>query len=285
MDESGGLENRWGATSRGFESLPLRHSRYNFCGIPCGHGRQLVEHHHRMHRALAVVGLLILVAGPWLSHTQAANENPDVVIDGKTDAGRRYLMQLHNKTVSRDCHTWQNDDPRVLAVVPLKIVTHLWIGTRYSDVNGLGVQDIHKTYVVDDVSVGGTRLQGVVKIRIPTIDVESEQPCFDKMVGLTIKGHDETHKGVYDDTTWEMTVTEVKIQFLIKPRNTNADDLVETGEALVTILFREEYQTMVFRKTVEHLWALPGSLALMILWAFSAWSVKKIRIKGRCCCR
>ena len=25
MDESGGLENRWGATSRGFESLPLRH--------------------------------------------------------------------------------------------------------------------------------------------------------------------------------------------------------------------------------------------------------------------
>ena len=25
VDESGGLENRWGATSRGFESLPLRH--------------------------------------------------------------------------------------------------------------------------------------------------------------------------------------------------------------------------------------------------------------------
>ena len=25
MDESGGLENRWRATSRGFESLPLRH--------------------------------------------------------------------------------------------------------------------------------------------------------------------------------------------------------------------------------------------------------------------
>ncbi len=58
MDESGGLENRWRATSRGFESLPLRQPLDNdtfqgllsFIGMPVHNDEvETVKEYHLEH--------------------------------------------------------------------------------------------------------------------------------------------------------------------------------------------------------------------------------------------
>ena len=52
-----------------------------------------------------------------------------------------------------------------------------------------------------------------------------------------------------------------------------------TGETQVTLMISEGLVAMALRKTVEHLWALPGALGLMVLWAVGGWILQKIKAK------
>ena len=203
------------------------------------------------------------------------------ILDVETEAELRFILrEVGQNLIPSDCSDWAEDKPRVAAVMTLGTFKELWIGRKYSDSNGLGIEGLHRRYEIQNLSMGGSPLRGNIDIRLPVRDMDSDRECFAQLKGVRIKGSNDEDKGVYRSGLWEMTIDNISFVVLVKPQDLSGQR-IPTGEAQVTIAVSEGLLSMALRKSGEHLWALPGSLGLLILWAIWGRILRKIREKWR----
>lgn len=207
-----------------------------------------------------------------------SNDNREI-LDVETEAElRSILREVGQKLTPNDCNDWKEDDPRVAAVMNLRVVSQLWIGSEYSQSEGLGIDGLQRTYEIRRLTIGGSPLRGSIEIRLPSNEIDDERACFSKLKDVQIRGSNDEGDGVYEGDLWTMRVSEIKFGVLVKSQGLSGER-VETGETQVTLTMSEGLLTMVLRKSAEHLWALPGSLGLLILWAFGGRVIRKIQAK------
>ena len=203
------------------------------------------------------------------------------ILDVQTEAEMRAIMrEVGQRLLPSDCGDWGEDEPRVAAVIELGAIRELWIGSEYAVSEGLGIEGLQRTYEIKNLSLGGSPFQGSIDIRLPNREMDVERTCFNKLKGVQIKGPNDNGEGIYRNDLWEMTVSEVNFGVLVKPQGLSGER-VATGETQVTLALSESLVTMALRKSAEHLWALPGSLILLILWAFGGRVLRKIAQKRR----
>ena len=203
------------------------------------------------------------------------------VLDVQTDAElRSILSEVGQRLVPSDCGDWNEDEARVVAVLNLRSHKELWIGTEYSDAEGLGINGFQKRYEIKNLSKGGSPMRGSIDIRLPTREMDAERACFSKLKGVQVKGANDDAQGAYQSNLWKMTISEIKFGVLVEPQGLWGDK-VPTGETQVTLTMSEGLVAMALRKSVEHLWALPGSLGLMVFWAVGGRILRRMQAKRR----
>ena len=192
------------------------------------------------------------------------------------DEAAQNLLPIH-------CSDWSQDEARVVAVLSLGQREELWIGEEYSDDGGLGVVGLQRMYEIEDFSKSGPPLQGSIKVRLPTPEMDVERVCFRKLIGLQVRGDNSNEDGVYGGDRWSMTITAVEFGTLVRPAALQAEK-VPTGETQALLKMSEGLAAMALRKSVEHLWALPGSFALMVAWAVLALIWRRMSARSRVQC-
>ena len=228
-----------------------------------------------LHRLVFVVAMsLCLVtsaatAAEAREHGTPTNEDKEIT-DIQTDEELRlYLNEVRQLIPPSDCSEWNQDDARVVAVFEFRTNKELWIGKEYDDSDGLGVNGLQRTYEIEDISKGGSPIRGSIKIRLPTTEMDTERVCFTTLQGIHVRGAKNDGEGVYRSDLWNMTIDEVNFGILVEPQGIMKEK-TPTGETQVTLTISEGLVTMVLRKSVEHLWALPGSFVLMALSAMGS---------------
>ena len=207
------------------------------------------------------------------------NNEDREILDVQTDAELRSLLsEVGERLLPSDCADWNEDEARVAAAFDFRGHKELWIAKEYSDADGLGVDGLQKTYKIKNLSKGGSPLRGSIEIRLPTPEMDVERACFSKLTGVQVRGADDDAQGVYQGNLWKMTTSEVEFGILVKRQGLGGKK-VPTGETQVTIKMSEGLVAMALRKSFEHLWALPGSLGLMALWAVGARILRRMRAK------
>ena len=227
-----------------------------------------------LHR-LAFIGALSLclvtsAATAPEAREQGTPSNEDKKItDIQTDEELRlYLNEVRQLIPPSDCNEWNQDDSRVVAVFEYRTHKELWIGKEYKETEGLGVRGLQKTYDIEDLIRGGSPLRGSIKIRLSTSLMAAERACFNKLQGLQVRGVADHGTSVKGDL-WHMTINEINFGTLVRPPGV-VNEKTPTGETQVTLVISEGLAAMALRKSVEHLWALPGSFVLMALWALGS---------------
>ena len=209
------------------------------------------------------------------------NTDDTEVLDVQTDAElRSILSEVGQSLVPRKCSEWNQDETRVVAVFDFRSHKELWIGKEYSDIDGLGIDGLQRTYEIRNFSKGGSPLRGSIQIKLPTSEMDLERVCFNKLQGIQVRGANNDDQGVYQSNLWKMTINDIKFGVLVKPKGL-LEEKVKTGETQVTLTMSEGLSAMALRKSAEHLWALPGSLALMVLWAVGVRVLRRTRAKWR----
>ena len=222
----------------------------------------------------------VATAPEAIEHGRPNNDDKEV-LDIQTDAElRSILREVSQSLVPSDCGKWNEDEARVVVIFNFRSHKELWIGKEYSDVDGLGVEGLQKTYEIENLVKGGSPLRGSIKIRLPTPEMDAERACFNKLKGIQIRGANNDGQGVYQSNSWNMTIGEIKFSTLVKSQGLWGEK-VPTGETQVELMLSEGLVAMALRKSVEHLWALPGSLGLMVLFALGAWVLRKTWAKWR----
>ncbi|MCY3803017.1 MAG: hypothetical protein OXG06_01240 [Gammaproteobacteria bacterium] len=197
------------------------------------------------------------------------------ILDVKTDAElHSILSEVRQILPPSDCGDWDEDEARVVGVFSLGSNKELWIGKEYSNADGLGVKGLQKTYEIESLSVSGSPLLGVIKIRLPTPKMDVERACFRKLKGLQVRIINADEQEIFQNNNWKMTITKIKFGVLVKPQGLMKKK-EPTGESQVILTTSEGLIGMAIRKSVEHLWALPGSLGLMVLWTIGGWVLRR----------
>ena len=203
------------------------------------------------------------------------------ILDVQTEAElRSVLHEVGQKLIPTDCGDWNEDEPRVAAVMNLGSFKELWIGSEYSDSEGLGIERFQKRYEIRDISKGGAPLRGSINIRLPSGEMDVERTCFSKLKDVQVRGSNDDGEGVYKGNLWKMTIIEIKFGVLVEPQGF-LGERTATGETQVTVTMSEGILAMALRKSAEHLWALPGSLGLLMLWAFGGRVLRRMQAKWR----
>ena len=239
-----------------------------------------------------VLGLILFVTISlfWVASAETESEimeqggdsyNDQEILDVQTEEElRSILSEVGQKLTPSHCSDWNEDESRVAGVMNLRRFQELWIGSGYSDSEGLGINGLQRRYEIKDITMGGLPLRGSIHIRLPSREMDAERPCFRKLKGVQIRGSNDDGNGVYRSNLWKMTITEIKFGVLVKPQGFSGER-VATGETQVTIAMSEGLMSMALRKSAEHLWALPGSLGLLILWAFGGRTLRNVWAKWR----
>ena len=154
----------------------------------------------------------------------------------------------------------------------------LWVGKKYSDSDGFGIDGLQRAYEIKNISKSGSPLRGSIQIRLTTPEMDLERVCFNKLKGIQVRGANNADQGVYESNLWNMRIDDIKFGVLVKPQGLRKEK-VQTGETQVTLTMSEGLATMALRKSAQHLWALPGSLALMVLWAVGVRILRRTRAK------
>ena len=211
--------------------------------------------------------------------TRNLSRKDEEILDVRTRAELRSILDhMKRNLLPSKCDDWKENDARAIAVLNMRRLRELWVGKKYSESRGLGIEGLQRTYKINNLTKGGLPRRGSIQIRLPTRDMDIERTCFNKLEGVQVRGSTEDDEGVYRSNLWKMTITEVKFGVLVKPQPAPVRR-IETGEAQVTLVMSEGVTTMVLRKSTEHLWALPGSLALMIMWSLGGRLLRQIKIK------
>ena len=212
-----------------------------------------------------------------LEHGGPNNDDREI-LDVQTDAElRSILSEVRKSLMPSDCGDWNEDETRVVVVFNFRGHKELWIGTEYSDAEGFGVENLLRTYEVNNLfKGGGSPLRGSIEIRLPTPEMDIERACFSKLKGVQVRGANDDGQGVYQGNLWKMTISEIKFGVLVEAQGLWGEK-VPTSNTQVTLTMSEGLTTMALRKSVEHLWALPGSLGLMVLWAVGGWILRRIQ--------
>lgn len=202
------------------------------------------------------------------------------ILDVQTEAElRSILREVGQKLIPSKCSDWNEDEPRVAAVMNLGGFKELWIGSEYSDSEGLGIEGFQKRYEIRDLSMGGLPLRGSIDIRLSSGEMNVERACFNKMKDVQVRGSNDDG-GMYKGNLWKMTIIESKFGVLVESQGISGERIA-TGETQVTLTMSEGLLAMALRKSAEHLWALPGSLGLLILWAFGGQILRRMQAKWR----
>ena len=210
-----------------------------------------------------------------------SNNDERELVDVQTKAElRSILAKVRQKLVPSICTEWHEDDSRAVAVMTMLGHKELWIGTEFSDAEELGIEGLQRMYEIKDLSRGGTRLRGSIHIRLPTHEMEVERACFSKLKNVQVRGSNGDGGGVYEGDLWEMTITEIEFGVLVQPQGV-LGERVATGETQVTLTMSEGLVAMALRKSAEHLWALPGSLGLLVVWAVGRIVLRRMQSKWR----
>lgn len=203
------------------------------------------------------------------------------ILDVQTHAELRSILDhVKRNLVPSNCDDWKEGDARVIAVLNTGALKELWVGNKYSESQDFGIEGLQRTYEIKNLSKGGSPMRGSIQIRLPTREMVIERACFKKLKGAQVRGSTEDNNGMYRNNLWEMTITDVKFGVLVKPQVIRGPRVM-TGETQVTLVMSESLLAMVLRKAAEHLWALPGSLGLMIMWSLGGRLVRRVKTKRR----
>ena len=206
-------------------------------------------------------------------------EPEHIIVDPRTAADRRLVQKrVERMFPSSDCSSWNGDRRVVTAVMNLYGQKELWIGTKYSGPEGLGIDGIEKRYGIAAFSKGGSPLQGNISIRLPSQEMNVEKECFNKLKGAEVRGANNYEQGFFQGDLWKMTIKEIKYGVLVDAQGAWKKEEA-TDESQVTLSMSEGLASMALRKSLEHLWAIPGSLALMILWPMGGRILRRMRTK------
>ena len=99
--------------------------------------------------------------------------------------------------------------------------------------------------------------------------MDAERACFNKLQGLQVRGVVDDGTNGNQGDIWKMKIDEINFGILVRPPGV-FNEKTPTGETQVTLMISEGLVAMALRKSFEHLWALPGSLGLMLLWAMAS---------------
>ena len=240
------------------------------------------SNHKRAFRAnLDQIKLLTMIL--WKQNDGIAERNPSepehIVVDPRTATDRRLVRKrVERMFPSSDCSSWNGDRRLVTAVMNLFGQKELWIGIKYSGREGLGIDGIEKRYGIAEFSKGGSPLQGNISIRLPSQEMNVEKECFNKLKGAEVRGSNNYEQGFFQGDLWKMTIKEIKYGVLVEAQGAWNKE-VTTDESQVTLSMSESLASMALRKSLEHLWAIPGSLTLMILWAMGGRILLRILAK------
>jgi len=241
---------------------------------------------------LGLLGLILLVAISlcWKANAETSSESIESsesnsadkeILDVQTEEElRSILSEVWRVLPPSDCNSWNEDEPRVATVMNLGELREFWIGREYAESEDVGIDGLQKRYEIKGLFAGGDPLRGSITVRLPAHEMEIERPCFSKLKDVQVRWvHDDLGE-TYRGEIWQLTIKEVNFAVLVKPQGFFGKR-VPTDETQVTLIMSEGLVAMALRKSAEHLWALPGSLGLLMLWAVGRQVLRRMQVKWR----
>ena len=153
------------------------------------------------------------------------------ILDVQTGAELQSILDevRHSLSPSR-CSEWNEDDARVAAVLVFPTQKELWVGEKYSESEGLGVEGLQRTYEIRSFSIGGSPLEGSIILRLRTTEMDVERACFEKLKGVQVRLEGNHGEETYQEIPWSMTVDKVIFGILVESGGIWKDNLA-TGES------------------------------------------------------
>ena len=209
----------------------------------------------------------------------AVAEPESVVVSPETPADRRSVAaRVARMFPSTDCRSWNEPDPFVTAVMPGLVGPQLWVGRSHSSTGKLGVDGLQKVYEIEGFAKVASPRQASFRINFPRADASVEQQCIEQLRGLEIRLPGDQHRGISSGDVWTLRITDISYGALADLDGPWTLDAA-TGPMAATFTMSEGSAAMALRKSAEHLWALPGSLALMVLWALAARILRALHLR------
>ena len=240
--------------------------------------------------------LIALAMPPWVvgartAHLSLAKEaeapEPEddlssIVVTPTSPSDRAAIRERIDRMVLPfDCDSWDHDGPFVGALLPLGPNLTLVIGDRLSPSPDIGVQGgMRKLSDVSDLNLtepDGLLSRRTVSFRMtfPKSELSLHRKCFDPLKGLTLAADPQRPLESPDRNRWVLTITEVSYGAIAGAHDAwTLDATIDEVQALVVAT--ESTGAMALRKSVQHLWALPSSLALMIAWTWGPRIVRRL---------
>ena len=230
--------------------------------------------------------------GARTAHLSAAREagppKPEgdlssIVVTPTSAADRAAIRERIDRMVLPfDCDSWDHGGPYVAALPPLGPKLTLVIGDRLSPAPDIGVQGGMRK--LSDVSgLNLTEPDGLLSRRtasfrmtFPKSELSLHRKCVDHLKGLTLAAGPQSPPESPVRDRWVLTITDVSYGAVVGAYDAwTLDAAVDQVQAQVVAT--EGVGAMALRKSIQHLWALPSSLALMIAWTWGPRIVRRLR--------
>ena len=113
-----------------------------------------------------VLGLILFAAISlfWVASAETESEiveqagdsyNDREILDVQTEEElRSILSEVGQKLIPSHCSDWNKDESRVAGVMNLRRFEELWIGSEYSDSEGLGINGLQRRYEINHPKSG-----------------------------------------------------------------------------------------------------------------------------------
>ena len=178
---------------------------------------------------------------------------------------------------------WNHPRSFVTAVMPSLVGNQLWVARSYARAGELSVDGLQKVYDIEGLTkTASTKVasprHASFRITFPRSEMSVEQQCLERLKGLEVRLAPDYDRGLSLGDVWTLTITDISYGALVDPRGPWTLD-APTDRLQVTLVMSEGLGPMALRKSVEHLWALPTSLALMLLWAAAVHVRRAVKLR------
>lgn len=247
-------------------------------------------------KPVAVVLLIALVmplctVAARTAHLSTAEEagppDPDdeliILVTSSSAADRAAIRERIDRMVLPfDCDSWVRDGPFVAALLPLGPTPILVIGDRLSPSPDIGVQGgMRKLSDVSDLNLTEpdgllSRRTASFRMTFPKSELSLHRKCFDSLKGLTLAAGPQSPPASPGHNRWVLTITAVSYGAIVGAYDPWTLEAT-TDQVQALVVATESIGAMALRKSVQHLWALPSSLALMFAWTWGPRIVRRLR--------
>ena len=121
-----------------------------------------------------------------------------------------------------------------------------------------------------------SRRTASLRVTFPKSELSQHRKCFDQIKGLTLAARPQSPPESPVRDRWVLTITDVSYRAVVGAHDAWTLDAA-VDQVQVLVVATENIGAMALRKSVQHLWALPSSFALMIAWTWGPRIVRRLR--------